>query len=227
MNGIDHIVLYAQRGHSIEAIITGSISNGSPTISKASKSSDIRAFRDSDGALVISGKPHGQTVVHFGSTKIFVVDKETALSFWNVRLSHSNGLLYDQSPEVPSVLVFGPYLVRNATLENSSTTLSLFGDFNTTTPLEIVAPHNVKAVKWNGKHISVRKTDWGTLQGDLVYKIEQPPLPNLRDTVWTCADSLPEIRDDFDDARWLVANKTQTARPLQYQPYRGKVGPFL
>lgn len=217
-------MLYAQRGHSIEAVITGPFSQGLPVVSKVLESSSIQAFSNLDGALVISGKPHGLSVVQFGNSRIFVVDKQTALSFWNVRLSNDIGLHYDQSPDVPSILVFGPYLVRNATLGNFGTQLSIFGDLNATTTLEIVAPRTVKDVKWNGKSISVRKTDWGTFRGELVFDVEKPLLPSLRGSEWMCTDSLPEIRDNFDDTEWVLADKTETARP--YQPYAGKVCSF-
>lgn len=179
-----------------------------------SKSVSARA---SNGTVAITGKPSGITVVSVGTTNVFVVDKRTAYSAWNVH--HSTTNLYDRSPDAPSVFVFGPYLVRNATL--SGNTLALRGDLNATTTLDIVAPKAVRRVTWNGKDVPVRATDIGTIRGTVKFSVAAPKLPSLKSVQWRSTDSLPEIQPGFDDSTWVTANKTSTPRP--YQPTGGKV----
>jgi hypothetical protein len=152
---------------------------------------------------------------------VIIADKHTTLSFWNVRLKSTTHTQYDQAPDVPSVLVFGPYLVRNASLDHTGSTLSLNGDLNSTTTLDIIAPPTVKTVSWNGKGVSVKKSQIGTLQGQLVFDLKPPALPSLKNALWSCTDSLPEVQAGFDDSTWVDANKTSTARP--YAPLGGKV----
>jgi hypothetical protein len=42
-------------------------------------------------------------------------------------------------------------------------------------------------------------------------------VPGLKD--WKFADSLPEVRSDFNDANWTAANRTKTNIP--FKPYYG------
>jgi hypothetical protein len=120
------------------------------------------------------------------------------------------------------VLVFGPYLVRSATIKG--TQLALVGDLKsgTATELEVLAPAIVKSVSWNGKAVPVSKTATGTLKGSIGTKDLTPKLPNLKSLEWRCTDSLPEIAIGFDDSKWTTATKTKTLRPAEHQPLGGK-----
>lgn len=138
-----------------------------------------------------------------------------------MRLPSANHTQYDQAPDVPSVLVFGPYLVRNATLNDSGTLLALNGDLNETTTIDIIAPPTVQEVSWNGELVPVELSSFGTLRGRLQFDLQPPLLPDLRRLNWSCIDSLPEIHPGFDDSSWVTANKSSTARP--YQPFGGQV----
>ncbi|KAF8751739.1 Beta-galactosidase, domain 3 [Rhizoctonia solani] len=126
---------------------------------------------------------------------------------WQPRVSGTSGNgRYDLSPRTGSVLVFGPYLVRSATIKG--TQLALVGDLESgnTTELEVLAPTTVKSVSWNGKAVPVSKTLTGTLRG-----------------TWRCTDSLPEVALGFDDSKWTTATKTTTFRPVEHQPLGGKL----
>ena len=106
-----------------------------------------------------------------------------------------------------TVLIGGPYLIRNATIEG--TTLALRGDLNASAPLTVVAPPEVKQVAWNGARVSVRE-DGALLTGQLTRSasVQEVRVPAL--TGWRFSDSLPEIQSGFDDSSWTVANKTTT-----------------
>lgn len=210
-------MLYANAGHSIEAVVTGVQTAHIIT----SGSSSISARRGSSSTLVITGKPSGISAVSVGNVTVIIADKHTVLSFWNIRLPSASHTQYDQAPDVPSVLIFGPYLVRNATLDSSGSTLVLNGDINATTTLDIVAPPTVKAVTWNGQSVRVQMSRIGTLRGQVTFDLKKPELPDLKAARWRCTDSLPEIEPGFNDSTWVTANKTSTARP--YQPLGGNV----
>ncbi|KAK7695246.1 hypothetical protein QCA50_002436 [Cerrena zonata] len=211
---VDYLVLYAEKGHSIEAVVSG-VGSSTPTVSG---STTISAKAGDNSTTVITGSPSGISTVTIGKTVVLVADKHTALSFWNVHIPGRSATQYDRAPDVPSVLVIGPYLVRGATLENSH--LALRGDLNATTTLDVITPSSVNRITWNGAPVNVKKTDIGTLRGTLQFNVQAPTLPNLKEASWFCADSLPEIQPGFDDSKWVTMNKTSTARP--YQPQGGK-----
>lgn len=109
-----------------------------------------------------------------------------------------------------TMLVGGPYLVRNASLADGGRTLALRGDLNASVPLTVVAPEGVRAVSWNGKQVQVRAAGNGVLEGrlDVSSKIRQVAVSKLQG--WKFADSLPEVMDGFDDSAWIVADHTST-----------------
>ncbi|KAI0688987.1 glycoside hydrolase family 35 protein [Cytidiella melzeri] len=220
ISGIDYLVLYAQQGHSIEVVVTGF--HSAINAIKIGGSTSIFARGGPSNTLIITGTPSSITTVSAGNVTVLIADKHTALSFWNVRLPSSSHTQYDQAPDVPSVLVLGPYLVRNATLDKSGSTLAINGDLNATTTLDVIGPSTVKAVTWNGLSVKVEKSQIGTLRGQLGFSLSlsATALPSLKNAVWECADSLPEVQPGFDDSAWVDANKTSTARP--YPPLGGK-----
>ncbi|KIJ39023.1 hypothetical protein M422DRAFT_258178, partial [Sphaerobolus stellatus SS14] len=210
----DTIVLYALPGQQIEAVLpnidsTSVTSHGSPSVTA----------KISNKSLIITGSPSGTTFIKAGSTSIIVADKFTARTFWNPKVD-TKATPYDVAPDVASVLVSGPYLVRNASISGS--VLALRGDLNQTTTLEVLAPASVKTITWNGAHVVALPTAQGTLKGALTFTLKNPVLPSLKTLTWSCTDSLPEVQPGFDDSAWVVMNKTTTNRPSQYQPTGGK-----
>ncbi|KAI0775604.1 glycoside hydrolase superfamily [Trametes elegans] len=147
---------------------------------------------------------------------ILFADSVTAAAFWApaVRAPAPDtvpGLeAYWQFGTNTTVLVGGPNLVRNATFEDDGHTLALRGDLNVSVPLTVIGPERVGAVKWNGKRVSVRKTGRGVLEGRLEIgtAVEEVKVPKLGG--WRFADSLPEIREGYDDSQWVVADHTST-----------------
>ncbi|CAE7074419.1 unnamed protein product [Rhizoctonia solani] len=218
LDGADHIVLYTSNQTTTTALYTNSTS-------ATSSSSSITASV-SNGTALISGSPasSGLTRVSVGKTSVWIADKTwLAPRIWQPRVSGTSGNgRYDLSPRTGSVLVFGPYLVRNATVKGS--TVAITGDVKsgTTTELEVLAPSSVKSVTFNGKSVKVSKTALGTLKGSIATKDLTPKLPSLKTLKWKCTDSLPEVAVGFDDSNWVVATKNSTARPAEFQPLGGK-----
>ncbi|KAG8686476.1 hypothetical protein FRC11_008917 [Ceratobasidium sp. 423] len=219
LDGNDHILLYSSNQTTTTALYTNSTST--PTISG---SSSITASI-SNGTALIAGTPSsGLTRVTIGKTSVWLTDKTwLAPRIWQPRISGTSGNgRYDLSPRTGSVLVFGPYLVRNATMRGS--TLAITGDLKSgsTTELEVLAPLAVKSVTFNGRPVKVSKTPTGTLKGLIVIKDLTPKIPSLKEVGWKCTDSLPEVAPDFDDSKWVTATKNSTTRPSRFQPLAGK-----
>jgi len=216
IDAVNHIVLYSLAGQTIEAVVAN------PSSSKATVtgSSSIKAAV-SGTTVRITGSPSGISSVKFGSTVVWVVDKETATTFWNPRLLTTTAN-FDLSADIPSVVVIGPYLVRNATIQG--TTLRVFGDVNATTSIQIIAPKAVTSMTWNNQIVALTTTSTGTRSGSIPFTLSASSvvLPSLSAAAWNCTDSLPEVSTGFDDSDWVNANKTSTTRPLQ--PFAGKVG---
>ncbi|KAF8601279.1 hypothetical protein BDV93DRAFT_545951 [Ceratobasidium sp. AG-I] len=217
IDGVDHILLYAQN-QTIQAVL--------PTTSKTISVSGASGISGKivNGTAVISGQPPaGLAKVSFGKTAVWVADKAwLAPRIWAPRVSGLTGNgKYDLSPRTGSVFVFGPYLVRNATVKGS--TVAITGDLlsKTTTELEVLAPSTVGSVSWNGKSVKVQKTAWGTLKGSITVADLTPKLPSLKELEWRCTDSLPEVKPTFDDSKWVTAWKTVPGAP-RYPVYGGK-----
>jgi hypothetical protein len=153
-------------------------------------------------------------------------DATTAGTFWSPEIPSSQSGDFENYWQIgtnASILVGGPYLVRNATISGS--TLALRGDLNKGVRLIVIAPETVKAITWNGIPVSADVAAAATVtpQGGFSAHISPstwatgtsaPPLAG-----WKYADSLPEIQADFSDADWTIANHTTTNIP--FKPYYG------
>ena len=112
------------------------------------------------------------------------------------------------------VVVLGPHLVRSASVQHE--TLSLTGDWLNSTTLEVFAPSVVRNVNFNGASLRVTRTPYGSLVGQLqgsrysTASIEAT-LPSL--TTWKVNDGLPERNASYDDSKWVVANHMTTLNP--------------
>ncbi|GLB41552.1 putative glycoside hydrolase family 35 protein [Lyophyllum shimeji] len=214
---VDTLVVYALAGQSVEIAVEN------PTASNVTVLGSRSITAAASGKVVtISGSPSDVSVVTVGNKRIIVADKKTASAFWAPRLavSGTRHALYDLGPEVPSVLVKGPYLVRSAAVQGA--TLRLTGDLNSTTTIDVFAPAAVKAVFWNGVSVKVARSDIGSLRGTVPFPgdLDMLQIPVLSNLEWKCADSLPELSLQFDDSKWVLANKTSTSRPQK--PTGGK-----
>lgn len=105
-----------------------------------------------------------------------------------------------------TILVGGPYLVRNSTI--NATALYLTGDLNSSVPITVLAPDHINSVFWNGVQVSVKEQN-SVLTGQLTMKELKSTQPPVLDH-WRFADSLPEIQAQFSDTDWIIANHTTT-----------------
>ncbi|KAI0482705.1 glycoside hydrolase family 35 protein [Xylariaceae sp. FL0804] len=145
-------------------------------------------------------------IVQVDDLHIYILDRNSAYRYW--------------VPEVSGytpVIINGPYLVRNASVQDG--TLSISADFNASTTIEVIgAPSTVSSLSVNGRSVTTRTSSNGSLLADIAYDPPALSLPDLAALPWSYLDSLPEVRPGYDDSAWPRANLTTTsddrARPL-------------
>ncbi|KAF8323218.1 glycoside hydrolase family 35 protein [Clavulina sp. PMI_390] len=210
---VDHIILYTIRGQSIEAVVSAP---GAKSLNVTGSTTIAASIVN--GTAVITGTASGMTVVNLSTVKIIVVDKDTAYTFSQPRLANSG--YFNIGPATSSVLVSGPYLVRNATITGNNT-LNLVGDINSTTTVNVFATKSIASVTWNGARLHTKRSGLGTITATIPFKYgSQLQLPSLSSAEWLCHDTFPERAADYDDSLWTVANKTTTVNPTK--PVAGK-----
>ncbi|KAF8624403.1 hypothetical protein AX15_005885 [Amanita polypyramis BW_CC] len=166
------------------------------------------------------------TVVDSATLLVMYVDSVTAATFWAPIIAGdpSDPLRnYWSLGTNQTVLVGGPYFVRNASI--SGNTLALRGDLKVDVMLTVIAPSNVMTVTWNGQVVDgiASASSVVSKHGAFVGQLQFPPsltgisVPAL--TGWMFHDSLPEIQSSYDDSTWVTANHTETNIP--FKPYYG------
>lgn len=155
-----------------------------------------------------------QTLLDTNGSLILFADTVTAGTFFAPVLASDDPLgAYWGIGSNDTVLVGGPQLVRNATLEDG--TLALFGDLNaTTTPITVIGPSTITSVTFNGAPVSVNSSASSSiLVGTISTSIPDITIPEL--SGWKFADSLPEASAEFDDGNWTIADHTTTNIPTK------------
>jgi hypothetical protein len=218
---------------------------------------DRVGFKGSGSVTFISilPKTKGLVTLYDSDTQLILyADTKTVHTFWAplIPSHHSHHTFEKENPfkffwgigTNESILVGGPYLVRDAHIEGD--TLKLRGDLNQSVMLTVIAPKSVKRITWNGEEamldgllssaISSHGAFVGTLKARhadafnaasaskpraIPHSASDEPegiphsIPVL--TGWKYADSLPEIQDRYDDSGWVEADRTTTNIPLK--PY--------
>jgi len=121
-----------------------------------------------------------------------------------------------------TVLVQGPYLVREASLSPDARTITLIGDSVNTTTIEVFAPESVQTISWNGASLETARTSYGSLTARLGGpNTEGFSLPQFGP--WKVHDCLPERLPSYDDSgpAWVgecilgsIAFKTLLSHPV-------------
>ncbi|KAH8907459.1 glycoside hydrolase family 35 protein [Coniochaeta sp. PMI_546] len=137
-------------------------------------------------------------ILQVGNLHVYILDRNSAYHYWVPETSSSS-----------SVIVNGGYLIRSASI--SGPTLSLRGDFNGTSSLEIIGvPKGVSILKVNDVVWLYIKNAQGNWQSAIPYIKPILPVPSLDKLDWKYIDSLPEIKPGYDDAKWVTADHKTT-----------------
>jgi hypothetical protein len=208
VDGKDIIVFYTNPNQLVEVSIASSPSVDKSSIIMPPGMTVAAEALGSEHFLTYSWKqkPGIHHVVAKGAALLFA-DRESAYRIWAPSLVPG-----PHTRACDSVLVFGPYLVRNATSGNG--TLALTGDIDLQasskgTQIEVWANSIFNKITWNGQVLHTART----LRGSRTATIKAPtakfsiPSINSSSTMWKVLDSLPEISTDYDDSLWVKANR--------------------
>ncbi|KAI6030502.1 glycoside hydrolase family 35 protein [Pisolithus orientalis] len=200
--------------------------NGTPRIRAQSSSFQWNTLKGITTVSLLTGIEGLVTLWDSDQQLVLYSDTATAGTFWSPEIPSNDGgdfASYWQFGTNASILVGGPYLVRNATMVGSK--LELRGDLDEGVRLTVIAPDNVRMVTWNGFPVSPDVNAASTITTVGGFSADLSPslsglglgLPKLSN--WKYADSLPEIQGNFSDVNWTIANHTSTNIP--FKPYYG------
>ncbi|KAL8827145.1 MAG: hypothetical protein Q9191_003359 [Dirinaria sp. TL-2023a] len=154
-----------------------------------------------------------QKVVQVGqSLRVYLLDRNDAYNYWVLSLPSPAPVSNFSSPTSSSVIVKGGYLLRTASINN--TTLDLTGDINSTTSLVVIgSPSPISALTFNNVTVPTTREKQGLLCATIPFTPPNITLPSLADLRWKYIESLPEIQPTYDDHLWPNANKTASNNP--------------
>lgn len=98
------------------------------------------------------------------------------------------------------------------TAKVSGTTLSLTGDMNATTSIEILggAPTDLTTLLFNDEEFEFKVTKTGTITANIDFPKPKLALPKLNELAWKYIDTLPELSPTYDDSKWTPATLNKT-----------------
>ncbi|KAH6850482.1 glycoside hydrolase superfamily [Chaetomium sp. MPI-CAGE-AT-0009] len=197
IDGRPVLVLWTPSGRSGEFYLQGAregtISSGPPVTIAASE----------HGIIVGYSQKEEMTVLDFDNgARVVLVDRKTAYKIWAPALTNDPKVPVDQT-----ALVVGPYLVRTAHLTDNNT-ISLTGDTNRTTPLEVFTSPTTTRIRWNGIDLPTTQTNHSTLRATIPAPPTSYQPPQI--TAWKSHDSLPERLPSYTatSPAWTRTNTT-------------------
>ncbi|KAJ4474972.1 glycoside hydrolase family 35 protein [Lentinula aciculospora] len=202
----DYIIMYAPPTQTGETVL---LFASEPTVDTSNAPNVNSTY--SNGTLILQYLLDGiqfVTIEHDNSMLVSIIMDKTVANQWHAPVLPGNGAFgnYFSIGSNETVLVGGPYVVRNASIAGD--TLSLTGDLNGTTTIEVISPSAVSRLSWNGADIQVHKTSRGTLTATVIVNQLNLTLPTLAN--WKVTGSLPEISPSFDDSNFTLADQTET-----------------
>lgn len=171
-------------------------------------------FSNRRGATILSWDASPKRrVVRIGSDLyIVILDRNSAYDYWTVSTA-AETYAHEQTPSSELIVKAG-YLLRNASISDAN--IHLTGDLNATTTLEVIAgAHDGKTIKgltFNGVNLPTHLTPSGFLVSKSALPFTPPTLhlPDLKTLKWSSIDTLPELKDTYDDTPWVNADHTTT-----------------
>ncbi|KAK5163099.1 uncharacterized protein LTR77_010883 [Saxophila tyrrhenica] len=180
-----------------------------------------------EGVGVKTGKKNDATVLNWETSSsrrvvqlgcgltVYILDRNSAYNYWVLKVPNDDGL-YGPNLGGTTVIAQAGYLMRNATV--SGNTLSLVGDFNATTDIEVIggAPSKLVGLNINGKSTKFSQDKYGVATASVSFNPDIS-VPSLSSLDWKYIDSLPEIKPGYDDSQWPAADLKHTHNDLVVQ----------
>ncbi|KAK0636102.1 glycoside hydrolase superfamily [Bombardia bombarda] len=200
IDGRPILVLWLSAGLSAEFYLQGAIN---ATVVQTTEGQWATIDKRDKGVIVGWIQRDKMIVVDFDNgVRVLLLDRNLAYKLWAPALTKNPRVAVNET-----ALVFGPYLVRSATVAGEI--ISINGDANEATYLEVFTSSAVSVIKWNGKYHPTWKTAYGALRTDIRGRtpVELPKLGP-----WKSHDSLPERHPEYSDTgiAWVNANHTTT-----------------
>lgn len=145
---------------------------------------------------------------------VYLLWRNEAYDHWVLELPSKAPVANYSSPSKSHVIVKGGYLMRTAKVEDR--TLSLTGDLNCTTELEILhePTGSVDQIFFNGRALNGSRNEHGNLCATAKFQSPALQIPDLSSLEWKSIDSLPELSPTYDDTKWTSCNNKNTTNPL-------------
>ncbi|KAK4236777.1 glycoside hydrolase [Achaetomium macrosporum] len=136
--------------------------------------------------------------VVLGDLFIYLLDRNSAYNYW-----------VTEAPDYSPLIINGGYLMRSASIANN--TLSLRGDFNRTTTIEIMGvSSSVIFLAINGLAVEHQVDTDGNWHAQVAYSPPAITLPNPASLAWQYLNTLPELQPSYSDSPWPSANHNFT-----------------
>ncbi|KAG9102571.1 hypothetical protein FRC06_001765 [Ceratobasidium sp. 370] len=205
IDNVDYLVLYAGKNQTGE---TALVLPSAPQVDLHGSGTVQSTYNSTAGILYLNYALSGSSFVAVGSNLMVVIlEKRVALT-WHAPVIAGQGVhgkFYGIGSN-ETVLVGGPYLVRDATISGS--TLALSGDLNGTTTIEVVAPKHITTITWNKARQPWTTTAYGSRIAVVAGLSGNITLPKLEN--WKVINSLPEIDPGFDDSSFVTCDQATT-----------------
>ncbi|PHH65211.1 hypothetical protein CDD81_3070 [Ophiocordyceps australis] len=168
---------------------------------------DFSTRQDSQlGTIVRWAVSSQRSVLQFQDLEVYLVDRNAAYKYWVPVLQQQDNAYGTSLMNPEAVIINGGYLIRSASVAGS--TLSLKADFNTSTTLEIIgSPPGVCDLEINGKVLPFVLNELGNWLVSPRVALLKIAVPDLSKLHWHAIDSLPEVKQGYDDSAWPVANR--------------------
>ncbi|TRX89656.1 hypothetical protein FHL15_009406 [Xylaria flabelliformis] len=203
IDGREILALWVPTGESGEFTVLGV---KSAKVKSCEGCANVKFFAGKSRITISFTHNAGMSVIEFDDgSRVVLLDRSAAYLFWAPSLTNNPV----HSPN-STILVQGPYLVRSSSIQGHI--LELTGDVANKTTIRVFAPKSIRNLRWNGESVRINSS----ANGFLTAQIKGAPsytLPAL--SGWKYADSLPEIRSDYDASgvAWKTANHTKTSNP--------------
>ena len=200
------LIVYGEAGETHELAFPTSIGNYTTIEGSGVQIKQIRS------TLVIQWQvTPARRVLNFGNEELQVhlLWRNDAFNHWLAELPAVEPIGNYTSPSKTLAIIKAGYLLRSAAIDEEE--LQLIGDVNTTTTVEVISsPSTLQKLSFNGQRMNTTRSTIGNLQATIAFQAPNPDLPQFSAASWKSIDTLPEIRDEYDDSLWTSLTHNST-----------------
>ncbi|KAK4904102.1 hypothetical protein LTR49_026381 [Elasticomyces elasticus] len=200
------LVLYGGAGETHEFAVSSALGGVASVEGAGAKHEDMNGTTTANFTV-----GPARRVVHFGhELDVYLLWRNDAYNYWVPYAGSATATSKIDGYTKSSMIVAGGYLLRGASVTSSC--IYLYGDINATTTFEIIAgqPGGQPEVLFNDKAVPNVKYVNGRVSATVPFKAPLVSVPDFAKLEWHYLDTLPEIKPTYDDAKWTVADLSET-----------------